>query len=281
MEIKYIRTFWGSEHQSAKTFLKESIAKGFDGVEINFPEDDGFIEEFMTELQAIRNEHPTFTFIAQQVLENKAETATEYTERMSERLRILLALRPDAINSHTGKDFFEFEENVKIIAAAERLSEQAGIPIWHEIHRGRFSFHLKTLLNYLTVFPHLNLIADLSHFCVVSESDLSDQKDLLTQIYPHVGHIHARVGFEQSPQVNHPFAPEWKEHLDRYVNWWTEIIEHQSQQGKAHFTITPEFGPFPYMPQAPFSKEPTANQQEINVQIKKYLQQQWNKHAFE
>ena len=281
MEIKYIRTFWGSEHQSAKSFLKESIAQGFKGVEINFPEDDGFIEEFMTELQAIRNEHPTFTFIAQQVLDNKAETATEYTERMSERLRFLLALRPDAINSHTGKDFFEFEENVKIIAAAERLSEQAGIPMWHEIHRGRFSFHLKTLLNYLTVFPHLNLIADLSHFCVVSESDLSDQQDLLTQIYPHIRHIHARVGFEQSPQVNHPFAPEWKEHLDRYVNWWTEIIEHQSQQGKAHFTITPEFGPFPYMPQLPFSKEPTANQQEINVQMKDYLQQQWNKHAFE
>jgi hypothetical protein len=123
----------------------------------------------------------------------------------------------------------------------------------------------------LTVFPHLNLIADLSHFCVVSESNLSDQKDLLTQIYPHVRHIHARVGFEQSPQVNHPFAPEWKEHLDRYVNWWTEIIEHQSQQGKAHFTITPEFGPFPYMPQAPFTQKPLANQWELNTEMKTYL----------
>jgi hypothetical protein len=112
-------------------------------VEINFPEDDDFLKEFMTEFQAIRNEHPTFTFIAQQVMENKAETATEYTERMSERLRFLLALRPDAINSHTGKDFFDFEENVAVIAAAEQLSEEAGIPIWHEIHRGRFSFHLK------------------------------------------------------------------------------------------------------------------------------------------
>jgi hypothetical protein len=281
MEIKYIRTFCGCEQQSASTFLKESIEQGFHGVEINFPDSIGFIEEFMNEWQVIRSQHPTFMFIAQQVLENKAETASEYTERMSERLRFLLALRPDAINSHTGKDFFDFEENVAVIAAAEQLSEEAGIPIWHEIHRGRFSFHLKTLLNYLTVFPHLNLIADLSHFCVVSESDLSDQQDLLTQIYPHVRHIHARVGFEQSPQVNHPFAPEWKQHLDRYVNWWTEIIHWQSKQGKAKFTITPEFGPFPYMPQAPFTKEPTANQQEINVQMKDYLQQQWNKHAFE
>jgi sugar phosphate isomerase/epimerase len=275
MEIKYIRTFWGSEHQSAKTFLKESVEQGFDGVEINFPEDDVFIEEFMTEIQAMRNEHPKFTFIAQQVLENKAETATEYTERMSERLRFLLALHPDAINSHTGKDFFDFKENVAIIDAAEQLSEQARIPIWHEIHRGRFSFHLKTLLNYLTVFPRLNLIADLSHFCVVSESNLNDQQDLLTQIYPHIRHIHARVGFEQSPQVNHPFAPEWKKHLDRYVNWWTEIIQCQANQGKVELTITPEFGPFPYMPQIPFSMEPTADQLEINLQLKKYLQQKW------
>jgi hypothetical protein len=280
MEIKYIRTFWGCEEQSAKTFLRETIQQGFNGVEINFPDSVGFVEEFMTELQAIRSENPTFMFIAQQVLGNKAETASEYTERMSELLRFLLALRPDAINSHTGKDYFEFEENVKIIAAAEHLSEQAGIPIWHEIHRGRFSFHLKSLLNYFNVFPNLQLIADLSHFCVVSESDLSDQKELLTQIYPHVSHIHARIGFEQSPQVNHPFAPEWKQHLDRYITWWTEIIEQQSKQGKSHLTITPEFGPFPYMPQAPFSQVSTANQQEINVQMKDYLQQHWKGYEF-
>jgi hypothetical protein len=280
MGIKYIRTFWGCEQQSARTFLRESIEQGFSGVEINFPDDDGFIHEFMAELHVIRRTHPTFTFIAQQVLENKVETASEYTERMSERLRFLLDLHPDAINSHTGKDFFEFEENVAILSAAEHLSEQAGIPIWHEIHRGRFSFHLKTLLNYLRVFPNLHLIADLSHFCVVSESDLSDQHDLLTQIYPHVSHIHARIGSEQSPQVNHPFAPEWKQHLDRYVNWWTEIIQLQSLKGNTHITITPEFGPFPYMPQAPFSKNPTANQQEINVHMKDYLQQHWKDYEF-
>ncbi len=280
MELKYIRTFWGCESQSARIFLRESIEQGFSGVEINFPDDDGFIQEFMAELHMIRNEHPTFTFIAQQVLENRAETATEYTERMSERLNFLIGLKPDAINSHTGKDFFDFEENVAIISAAEHLSEQAGIPIWHEIHRGRFSFHLKTLLNYLGVFPNLKLIADLAHFCVVSESDLSDQHELLTQMYQNIQHIHARVGFEQSPQVNHPFAPEWKQHLDRYVNWWTEIIQCQSKQGKAQFTITPEFGPFPYMPQAPFSRNPTANQQEINLQMKDYLQKHWKNYEF-
>jgi hypothetical protein len=125
----------------------------------------------------------------------------------------------------------------------------------------------------LNVFPNLKLIADLSHFCVVSESDLSDQQDLLTRIYPNIQHIHARVGFEQSPQVNHPFAPEWKKHLDQYTTWWKEIIALQSQKGAAHLTITPEFGPFPYMPQAPFTQQPLSDQWEVNSLMKTYLQE--------
>jgi len=37
-------------------------------------------------------------------------------------------------------------------------------------------------------------------------------------------------------------------------------------------TITPEFGPYPYMLQIPFSKKPLANQQEINIAMKLYLE---------
>ena len=274
MEIKYLSTYWGSEDLSAKAFLDKVLSQGFDGVEINFPDDPQFIDEFMSELERIRKtSHPDFIFIAQQVLSNEKETVAAYSERLTKRLNFLVGLNPNAINSHTGKDFFEFEENYNIIEKVEELGRAVGIPIWHEIHRGRFSFHLRTLLDYLNIFPNLKLIADISHFCVVSESDLSDQQALLTRIYPNIQHIHARVGFEQSPQVNHPFAPEWNKHLDRYTTWWKEIIQFHSQNGAAHFTITPEFGPFPYMPQAPFTQQPLADQWEVNRLMKKYLQE--------
>jgi sugar phosphate isomerase/epimerase len=272
MAIKYLCTYWGSENLSAKAFLDKVLSHGFDGVEINFPDDQQFVDEFMFELERIRKaSHPEFVFIAQQVLPNEIETVAAYKERLTNRLNFLVGLNPNAINSHTGKDFFDFDANVDILHLTEEMARNAGIPIWHEIHRGRFSFHLRTLIDYLNIFPNLKLIADLSHFCVVSESDLSDQHELLTRIYPNIQHIHARVGFEQSPQVNHPFAPEWKQHLDRYVNWWSEIIQLQSQKGNAHFTITPEFGPFPYMPQAPFTQKPLANQWELNTEMKTYL----------
>ena len=274
MQIKYLCTYWGSEDLSAKAFLDKVLSNGYDGVEINLPDDPQFIDEFMSELERIRKtSHPDFIFIAQQVLSNEKETVAAYSERLTKRLNFLVGLNPNAINSHTGKDFFEFEENYNIIEKVEELGRAVGIPIWHEIHRGRFSFHLRTLLDYLNIFPNLKLIADLSHFCVVSESDLSDQQALLTRIYPNIQHIHARVGFEQSPQVNHPFAPEWNKHLDRYTTWWKEIIQFHSQNGAAHFTITPEFGPFPYMPQAPFTQQPLADQWEVNRLMKKYLQE--------
>lgn len=273
MKVKYICTYWGCEHQSAKEFLTNVVANGYDGVEINFPDDGNFIAEFQEELSSIRNSVKSdFIFIAQQVLSNKNESLNEYTERLRERLLFLTSLEPDYINSHTGKDFYAFSENCKIIEMTERIGNNSGIPIWHEIHRGRFSFHLKTLLNYLAFFPDLQLVADFSHFSVVSESNLSDQQDLLEQIYPNIKHIHARIGFEQSPQVNNPFAPEWKNHLERYLVWWKQIMEVQSKKNNSFTTITPEFGPFPYMPEEPFTRRSLSNQWEINIQMKKYLQ---------
>jgi len=274
MKIKYICTYWGCEKLSAKQFLANVLANGYDGVEINFPDDEYFIAEFNAELERIRNTiNPNFIFIAQQVLPNKKETVNEYIDRITQRLEFLIQLKPNYINSHTGKDFFDFSDNCKIIEICNQLTRVSGIPIWHEIHRGRFSFHLKTLISYLDIFPKINLIADFSHFCVVSESDLHDQNDLLSKIYPNIKHIHARIGFEQSPQVNNPFAPEWKSYLAQYLSWWKEIITIQKNSKSAFITITPEFGPFPYMPQEPFTKKPLSNQWEINLQMKNYLQE--------
>ena len=63
MQIKYLCTYWGSEDLSAKAFLDKVLSNGFDGVEINFPDDRQFIDEFMSELERIRQtSHPNFIF---------------------------------------------------------------------------------------------------------------------------------------------------------------------------------------------------------------------------
>ncbi len=53
---------------------------------------------------------------------------------------------------------------------------------------------------------------------------LEDQQDTVSQIIPHIHHLHARVGYEHGPQVNDPFAPEWNIHLTTFIGWWQKIL---------------------------------------------------------
>ncbi|MGJ8716484.1 MAG: hypothetical protein ACSHXG_15365 [Maribacter stanieri] len=53
-----------------------------------------------------------------------------------------------------------------------------------------------------------------------------------------------------------------------HIRWQQVINEHQNME---ELTITPEFGPYPYMPQTPFNQMPLANQQELNIEMRDYL----------
>ena len=51
-----------------------------------------------------------------------------------------------------------------------------------------------------------------------------------------------------------------------------DISATQEKRKVPEITITPEFGPFPYMPQEPFTQKPLSNQWETNIEMKNYLQ---------
>lgn len=271
MDIAYCCPYWGSEDKPAGIFLDRVLKEGYDGVEINLPDSGEFTTTFMKKIENIRiSEKKDFRFIAQQVLPLQKETPDAYLKKMEQRLLYLAALEPDFINAHTGKDYYSFDENCFIIEAAENISEKTGIPIYHELHRGRFTFHSQTTLSYLNPFPEIKFTGDFSHWCTVSESLLQDQWEILEIIIPYIHHIHARIGSEQASQVNNPFAPEWSQHVMVFMSWWHKIITaHKSS--KSVFTITPEFGPAPYMPAAPFTQEPLAEQWETNCKMKNLL----------
>lgn len=273
MKIEYCCTHWGNEDKTLDHFFSDLLKESYSGVEINLPVNSRFDFLLYEKIQKLKSKG-NFKFIAQQVLEQKNESAEAYCKRLIERLEYLIIFQPDAINSHTGKDFFSFDDNCRIIETVEKYSIRHNIPIFHETHRGRFSFHLQTLLPYLEKFPSIKLTADFSHWCNVSESMLQGQEDALNLVIPHIRHLHARVGFEQSAQVNNPFAPEWAKHLNIFINWWQNILNYHINSGLETFSITPEYGPFPYMPTMPFTQEPVANPWKINAKMKTYLQNQ-------
>jgi sugar phosphate isomerase/epimerase len=260
IKLKYIYPFWGQEHLDMESFIDEVPEKNFDGIDINLPEKGIFTESFIYEIDDISETNPDFVFIAQQLTSPINKKVGAYIKQMKKKLLELIALRPPFINSHTGKDYFSFEDNCRVIEACMNISSKTGTRILHETHRSRFSFHAATLLPYLKKFPELELVGDFAHFCTVSESMLQDQEEIIEQIVPHVSYIHVRVGHDQSPQVNDLFAPEWQTHFNRFAGWWQDVIYTKVAAGCKNFTITPEYGPFPYMPQIPFTLAPACNQ---------------------
>ncbi|MEZ4797830.1 MAG: sugar phosphate isomerase/epimerase [Flavobacteriaceae bacterium] len=273
MEIKYLCPYWGSEEYQPQTFIDYVKDKGYDGIEINIPNDTIFETKFYDALNKVRRESPNFICGLQQVFSIKKETPEEYLDKVLKRMSDMVHYQPDFINSHTGKDYYSFSDNCKIIDAIEEFSIKTGIPVYHEIHRGRFTFHSQATIRYLDVFPSLKFVGDFSHWCVVSESLLQDQEEAIRRVIPHIAHLHARVATEQASQINNPFAPEWSEHLKRFTKIWKDTTDYLKSR-KSQFSITPEFGPFPYMPQAPFTQEPLSNQREINERMKDYLKSQ-------
>lgn len=277
MGVRYICPYWGQEGVRPAMFFARVIEEGYDGVEINIPEDESFVREFRSSLNNIRAVKKDFVFIAQQVLEPAQESVDGYINRMNRRFEFLISLQPDFINSHTGKDYYSFDDNCRIIELSENVASQSGVPVFHETHRGRFTFHAAMLLPYLEQFPALKLTGDFSHWCTVSESMLGDQEHILENIFPRIGHIHARIGFEHSPQVNDPFAPEWKNHVETFLSWWKKAIEFQEKSGNTHVTITPEAGPRPYMPVLPYSQKPVSDQWLTNASMKEMLKRRLEK----
>ena len=266
MIIKYICTYWGKQDIPVGTFVETALNAGFDGIELNIPAE----KEFTRKLSEAMGQNNAI-LIAQQWLPPAKENVEQYRKRMTDCLTHLASIFPVLINSHTGKDYYSFDENCSLIETAREIEENTGVKILHETHRGRFTHHAASLLPYLQKYPKLELSADFSHFCTVSESLLEDQEEILDRIIPAVRYIHARVGHDQSAQVNHPFAPEWELNLMRFVSWWQRIIDQARDRGEEIFHICPEFGPAPYMPALPFTREPVADQWQINLDMMNYL----------
>lgn len=266
MEILYFCPLWGSEHMELTSFMKRVVNTEYDGVELAIPKD----KKFEAELRSLLENHG-MKLIAQQYLLPEKESVAEYLERVEDYLGHLVSFNPLFINSHTGRDFFNFEDNCLIIERINKISKESGVKIVHETHRGRFNFSTFTTNLYFQKYPDLKIAADFSHWCCVSESLLEDQEEFLKEAYMRTEHIHARVGNAESPQVNHPGAPENNTALERHLSFWKSVIDIRKKENRPYFTITTEFGPEPYMPVTPFDNKPVADQWEVNLFMKEYL----------
>jgi sugar phosphate isomerase/epimerase len=198
-ELKILATNWGF-NGTIDQYCTKVKQEGYDGIEIWWPTEkkdqdalfsalkvNGLEVGFLTAGQESKYEDHIVTF------KNMVTAAATNTIQ-----------RPLYINCHSGRDFFSYDQNKTFIDHTIELARNTGIKICHETHRSRILFAAPVARHYMDTIPELRITFDVSHWCNVSESLLSDQQETVDIALQRVDHIHARIGHPEGPQVNDP-----------------------------------------------------------------------------
>jgi sugar phosphate isomerase/epimerase len=262
MHIEFFKSTWGmASDQTLDDRLRQIAAAGYDGVETDLATTVEPGE--WTDLCAKHG----LAFIAQVYALDAAEFV-----RALERVR---PYQPILVNSQSGRDRMSFDEGCQFFRTALAAEVDLGIPVAHETHRHRLLYAPWTTAQYLHAFDDLRICADFSHWCVVCESLLADLEDVLAPTFARAIHIHARVGYEEGPQVPEPRAPEYERCLRAHESWWDSIRDARAAGGAAILTVDPEFGPPNYMHTIPYTQEPVADLWEVCLWMSHHLRRRW------
>ncbi len=269
MQIKFFCPFWGCEQLGYVEFLKLIKKSGYDGAEIILPYDDESKELIIVTARELGLE---IISLWGGVIEGDFEQSLATYEN---HLRNACSIAPLFANVQSGKDHYSYSQNMEFLSVANQISLDTGIKVLHETHRGKFCFTAHITRKYLLRNPALRITADFSHWCAVSESLLEDQTESLELAISRTDHIHARVGFSQGPQIPDPRDPFWKAVFNSHLVWWDKIVALKKKEKAAFLTISPEFGPFPYMTILPNTGFPISSQWDINLYMKDFLKERY------
>jgi sugar phosphate isomerase/epimerase len=257
---------WGSENIDLPTFMRSVKTEGYAGVEYAIPN-----AASQKDLDGVFELAAQFGLkIIPQFYEPTLLDFNHHYNIFENWFEKLKGYPVAKINSQTGRDYFCFEQNKILIDFTLAFQASTGIETLHETHRQKCLFAAHIAKDYLQKIPELKVTLDASHWVCVSESYLADQTEAMDLAISRAGHIHARVGHPQGPQVSDPRAAEWSSAVQIHLNWW-KAIANRFMQAEQVLTITPEFGPVPYMSVCPYTKKPLINQRQINLYMMNLL----------
>jgi sugar phosphate isomerase/epimerase len=250
MQLQLIRHLWGVE-MSWETAFPRIAQEGFVGIECPMPE----ARDESRFLDLLAQQDFTYLAMAFTAGERVADHVTSFRSQV-DRAAALGAVK---LTCHSGRDAWSASEAADYFGAVLEIEQHAGLPVGHETHRGRQLFNPWQTNDLLRQFPSLMLCCDFSHWVCVAERLLGDCQPIMEHAARRCIHIHARVGYEEGPQVPDPSAPEYARHLTAHESWWDLIWASQRQRGDKISTLTPEFGPPGYMHTLPHTNMPVAD----------------------
>jgi sugar phosphate isomerase/epimerase len=265
-----LATNWGFEG-TVDAFCAKAKKAGYDGIEMWWP-----MEQKNQEIlfDALNKHELSIGFLCGVGEEEPIKHIAAFKNMLTSLLQHTKQ-KPLYVNCHSGKDYFSFDVNNEIIEFTLEQSKKSGIPIYHETHRSRMLYSAPNAKQFMEKNEALKITLDISHWCNVHESLLHDQEKTVQMALSRTGHIHARVGHAEGPQVNDPRAPEWETTVKRHLEWWDTVVQMQIKNGANQMTFLTEFGPPNYMPTMPYTQQPLSNQWEINVYMMQLLRKRY------
>lgn len=265
-----LATNWGFEG-TVDAFCAKAKKAGYDGIEMWWPMEQ---KDQQVLFDALKKHELAIGFLCGVGEEEPTKHLAAFKNMLNSLLQNTKQ-KPLYVNCHSGKDYFSFEVNNEIIAFTIEQSKKSGIPIYHETHRSRMLYSAPNAKLFMEKNEALNITLDISHWCNVHESLLHDQEKTVQLALSRTGHIHARVGHAEGPQINDPRAPEWETTVKRHLEWWDAVVKMKIKNGAHQMTFLTEFGPPNYMPTMPYTQQPLSNQWEINVYMMQLLRNRY------
>lgn len=261
MQLQLFKTLWGHTGTLADA-ADQAVAAGCIGLEGNadsLPHD-----ELHLALQSRGLRYIQEIVTAGNYVPRRHDTVEQHIADVERQLQLGQSLQPQQVTIIGGCDAWSLEQSVRFFGESQEIAARMDITCSFETHRSRSLFNPWITLAILERLPELRLTCDFSHWVVVLERQLDDDWDAVLEVAKHAHHIHARVGYDQGPQVPHPAAPEFASALDSHQRYWEAIWSAQRAAGYAVTTMTPEFGPDGYLHTLPFTRQPVADLWEIN-----------------
>lgn len=263
MELKVFRTLWGVDEPIEEAAAK-AARNGYDGIESRVPATNVEADQLQTALSAHNLAWIGEICTGGDYVPTRHLTPAQHLQDLETALAMCARLEPTRINCLGGLDAWDFDTSLAFLESGMAAAAHLELPLSFETHRSRIFFNPWKTRDLVARLPDIKLTADISHWCVVAERLMDSEVETLTAIADNVTHIHARVGYDQGPQVPHPAAPEYRHCLESHQRFWELFWTRQSSAGENLTTLTPEFGPDGYLHRLPFTEAPIADLFSIN-----------------
>lgn len=264
MQLQLFKTLWGFGGTSIDEAVQQLLAAGMQGIEGAAPAEREAQNHWAALFDASSIAYIAEITTAGSYVPERHASLQQHLDSLERQLNNSANLKPRLVTCLGGCDAWPEALSIEFFTRAIELADQYQLPISFETHRSRCLFNPWVTQRIVEQLPQIRLTVDFSHWCVVCERLMDTELDVIHAIADNVQHIHARIGYEQGPQVPDPRAPEYEYALRAHQGWWEIIWQSQIKRQFDISSMTPEFGPDGYLHQAPFSQLPVADLWELN-----------------